>query len=236
MPTVVFHGTRVGSVASIFDNGLAVPGSRSGVPVVNGSAYGVAIYTARDAMTSNGYAPEGFMFVCLGLVGPQFASVTQDGQADSKVPTNFVLFKRATYVLPVWLVRMCPSNGPNYFSDSRPASFLPLPRPAGVGVVECDGLEGMDRLVPPPTVMRKLLLSSPSYAYKWPILRTAPVQPPTPWERRPDVPRKTRAERKADVSQAKRYNLYVQRGFTADQHRDAESTAAKKVRSQRSKR
>jgi hypothetical protein len=166
--------------------------------------------------------------------------VTQDGQADSKVPTNFVLFKKATYVLPVWLVRMCPSNGPNYFFDSRPASvsFLPLPRPAGVGVVECDGLEGMDRLVPPPAVMRKL--SSPygcarGYSYMWPALRAVVVQPPTPWERRPDVPRKTRTERKAEVSQAKRYNLYVQRGYTADQHRDAESAAAKNG-SQRAKR
>jgi hypothetical protein len=100
---------------------LAVPGSQSGVAVVNGSTYGVAIYTASDAMTSNSYAPEGYMFVCLGLVGPQFASVTQDGQADSALPPNFVLFKRATHVLPVWLVRMCPSNGPNYFSDDSSA-------------------------------------------------------------------------------------------------------------------
>lgn len=42
-----FHGTNANNLSSIFSRGLLIPGSESEIRVVNGSAHGVGIYTAR---------------------------------------------------------------------------------------------------------------------------------------------------------------------------------------------
>jgi hypothetical protein len=50
----------------IINNGLRIPGT-GGVRVVNGSAYGVGIYTANNPQTSVGYTRGvNMMFVCVG--------------------------------------------------------------------------------------------------------------------------------------------------------------------------
>jgi len=52
------HGTHENNLASIYKNGLVIPGKGNGVKVTNGSSYGVGIYTASmaGAAMSRGYA------------------------------------------------------------------------------------------------------------------------------------------------------------------------------------
>merc|ERR1712238_226701 len=52
------HGTHENNLASIYKNGLVIPGKGNGVKVTNGSAYGVGIYTASMSVAnmSRGYA------------------------------------------------------------------------------------------------------------------------------------------------------------------------------------
>lgn len=49
---LVFHGTTFENIAPICTGGFAMPGRR-GVRVVNGSSYGVGIYSSTDAATSS---------------------------------------------------------------------------------------------------------------------------------------------------------------------------------------
>ncbi|KNC49708.1 uncharacterized protein AMSG_11926 [Thecamonas trahens ATCC 50062] len=70
MPSVVAHGTHAQNMTSILQRGLIVPG-RDGVSVVNGSAYGVGIYTATQLSTpaayARGYVNEPQVLIC-GLI------------------------------------------------------------------------------------------------------------------------------------------------------------------------
>lgn len=63
LPT--YHGTKAENFGSIQERGLLVP-THGGVTVVNGSANGVGVYTARlgSASLSKGFAPDGKMLVC----------------------------------------------------------------------------------------------------------------------------------------------------------------------------
>jgi hypothetical protein len=113
-PAIVYHGTREGNVPGICAHGLLIPGTGTGVRVINGSAYGAGVYTASNAITSTSYmCPAGFMFICAGLVGPLFASTRTGGTlapGGSTIPHDFVIFQQSSYVVPLWLVRVATSD------------------------------------------------------------------------------------------------------------------------------
>jgi hypothetical protein len=95
-PAILFHGTRSTNIRSICHSGLMVPG-RSGVKVLNGSAYGVGIYTAKNPGYSTSYTNCDLMFVCLGLVGPQIKTLKDVGQ--------ICVFFEEQLVVPMWVVQ-----------------------------------------------------------------------------------------------------------------------------------
>lgn len=65
IPSLCYHGTDVKNYKSICQKGLLVPNAQSGIGVVNGSAYGVGIYTSRTASYSVSYARgENSLLVC----------------------------------------------------------------------------------------------------------------------------------------------------------------------------
>lgn len=96
-PMILFHGTRVENLSSIASMGLVVPSPTGQVRVAHGSAYGVGIYAAKNANYSMSYT-EGCnkMFVCLGLVGPQYTTMKECG--------DICVFFDAAAIVPLWLV------------------------------------------------------------------------------------------------------------------------------------
>ena len=94
-PTILYHGTRKANITPICESGLLIPG-HGNVRVLNGSAYGVGIYTARDPHISVGYSTDMMMFVCLGLIGPRIATTKQANDI-------FVFFEERLLV-PMWVV------------------------------------------------------------------------------------------------------------------------------------
>ena len=102
VPLMLSHGTRKVNIPSIIQHGLVVPGTL-GVKVLNGSAHGVGIYTARTPFVSQSYTDCGAMFVCVGLVGAQSQRI--------HMSNDIIVFFGADDVLPVWLVRYSPRSG-----------------------------------------------------------------------------------------------------------------------------
>eukprot|EP00037_Helgoeca_nana_P030327 m.373447 g.373447 ORF g.373447 m.373447 type:complete len:522 (-) comp28162_c0_seq10:2145-3710(-) len=96
-PAMLFHGTNQTNWHSIASRGFYIPG-QGGVRVVNGSAYGVGIYTATRPNTSCSYVRgESAMFVCAGLIENKFAtSVKRAG--------DIVVFFNQARVVPCALV------------------------------------------------------------------------------------------------------------------------------------
>jgi hypothetical protein len=152
-PAIVYHGTRDASVDGICAHGLVVPNTDGhGVTVANGNVYGEGIYTACDGFTASAYSTA-FMFVCLGLVGLQFAS-TRSG-ADIGVPRNFVIFGDADHVLPLYLVRWgngVPSASFKPRMHTTPEFLIRCAR----GVPECARTETLEIAVEEERVGREL--------------------------------------------------------------------------------
>jgi len=75
----LWHGTRSCHLNSISQRGLLVPGSRSDVKVVHGSAHGLGVYTARVTAPwlSEGFASRGGLLVCAGMDQSVALSQTQ---------------------------------------------------------------------------------------------------------------------------------------------------------------
>jgi hypothetical protein len=96
-PTILFHGTRSVNICSILETSLLVPGNGNNVRVLNGSAYGVGIYTARTPQISTGYT-QGCqkMFVCLGAIGPKIQTARQHG--------DIIVFFDERLVVPLYVV------------------------------------------------------------------------------------------------------------------------------------
>jgi hypothetical protein len=63
---MLYHGTRKLAATAISHVGLVVPGQGNTVGVVNGTLYGVGIYTAASPGVPLSYAPDGDLFICLG--------------------------------------------------------------------------------------------------------------------------------------------------------------------------
>lgn len=66
--TPAFHGTRESNIPSILEQGLLIPGRGNKLRVVNGSAHGLGIYTAKvhNPRLSAGFAgfcPQGMLVV-----------------------------------------------------------------------------------------------------------------------------------------------------------------------------
>jgi len=60
------HGTHARCYASIFQNGLLIPGCDNNIKVANGSAYGVDVYTAKlnEPWLSAFFCKQPSMLVC----------------------------------------------------------------------------------------------------------------------------------------------------------------------------
>jgi len=105
-PSLVFHGTHVARMQSICDRGLIVPGQRADVSVVNGSAFGVGIYTARSMDASFGYMRDTYtMFACAVLepYRAALASYNSNRPLYLSTPHVVVLFQ-SCLVLPMFLI------------------------------------------------------------------------------------------------------------------------------------
>merc|ERR1712039_1146441 len=66
--TPAFHGTAQKNIGSILKQGLLIPGEGNSLPVVNGSAHGLGIYTGAcglgGASLSHGFCRGGPMLIC----------------------------------------------------------------------------------------------------------------------------------------------------------------------------
>lgn len=62
----VFHGTRSANHASIFDSGFLIPGQNNSIPIRNGCAHGLGVYTAKveNAWLSRTFCDAPKMIVC----------------------------------------------------------------------------------------------------------------------------------------------------------------------------
>jgi hypothetical protein len=100
-PTMLFHGTSDVNWASIAARGFFVPG-QGGVRVVNGSAYGLGVYTATTPSISTGYVRGArAIFVCAGLITDHFASTVKNCGST-------VVFTEREQVVPCALVHYEP--------------------------------------------------------------------------------------------------------------------------------
>lgn len=127
-----FHGTNVKNIPSICHRGLLIPGSRSGVKVVNGSAHGVGIYTARVGAPHLSW---GFcrgiqkqMLVCAVIDDAAFISnaflagrflVTKQSEYVRHVGDAMVVFDQ-TRVAPLFLASQTTSTRPTVAYTSFP--------------------------------------------------------------------------------------------------------------------
>eukprot|EP00038_Savillea_parva_P003993 m.132840 g.132840 ORF g.132840 m.132840 type:complete len:481 (-) comp11343_c0_seq2:71-1513(-) len=111
-PAMLFHGTDDRNWRSISQRGFFIPGT-GGVRVVNGSAYGVGIYTGRNPGISCPYVRgQQSMFVCAGLIENKFAtSVHRAG--------DMVIFFRKEQVVPCALVSYTYGRG-----QQEPGSYV----------------------------------------------------------------------------------------------------------------
>lgn len=145
-PAMLFHGTAVHNLQSIITNGLHIPG-QGGVRVINGSAYGVGIYTARDAATSTGYVRDcSMMLCCAGLI-------INDKNTVIQATNNFVVFFKRDYVVPCFLLTYERTMGP---VQARPENVqyhdrLVTDLPALVKVAAAAAQQG--RNPPPPPML-----------------------------------------------------------------------------------
>lgn len=135
-PAILFHGTRAANIPSIVKRGLLVPSACNAVRVENGSAYGVGIYSAKCPSYSRSYARDSdAMFVCVGLVGPQYQTV--------KEVSNIVVFFDPSLIVPLYLVKFDRErtataerlsswvhvlHSASVHKDSRPAPTMQLAR------------------------------------------------------------------------------------------------------------
>jgi hypothetical protein len=96
-PMILFHGTRMQNLDPIAQQGFKVPSTSGKVQVVNGSVYGVGIYAAKHSIYSTSFTDCDKMFVCLGLVGPQYTTMHDCG--------DICVFFDEALIIPLWVVR-----------------------------------------------------------------------------------------------------------------------------------
>ena len=113
----VFHGTgSTENVAKIMLEGFKVGGS-DGVPVVNGTAYGNGVYTAKGPDTPMTYGKAtGQIILARALRGRRGDCVSDD--ADSWEPSkDWVVFRRGQQLLPVYVVHYSCDSGSKVSKD-----------------------------------------------------------------------------------------------------------------------
>lgn len=112
-PVLCYHGTDIKNFPSIYQKGLLVPGSDTGIQVVNGSAFGKGIYLATTPSVSLGYVRPynaNEMIVCAACIGSSF--VTTD--------TGTVLvITKSSHVLPMFIVKYSHTPPPQTNTNSN---------------------------------------------------------------------------------------------------------------------
>lgn len=108
-PVLCYHGTDIKNFPSIYQKGLLVPGSDTGIKVVNGSAFGKGIYLATSPSVSLGYVrpyDANEMIVCAACIGSSFVT-TDTG--------SVLVITKSSHVLPMFVVKYArtPSPLPN---------------------------------------------------------------------------------------------------------------------------
>jgi len=90
VPSAGYHGTAKHNFDKIFRQGLVVPVKGSGVKVVNGSAHGVGIYTAKQgaASLSRSFCDSEDMLIC-GVVTKQVEKGKDDAEAKRPKMVNY---------------------------------------------------------------------------------------------------------------------------------------------------
>eukprot|EP00045_Choanoeca_perplexa_P003882 m.34142 g.34142 ORF g.34142 m.34142 type:complete len:252 (+) comp12276_c0_seq3:481-1236(+) len=131
----VFHGTSQDAVVNIMQQGFKVGGAD--VRVKNGTSYGKGIYTATGGDTPMQYsqgAGAGCVLLCKALVGRKCGSHEQEG-GDSWVPQrDWLVFRRASQVLPLYEVVFGHSvlQQPSSFGAAAPMAGFPSHWTAGL--------------------------------------------------------------------------------------------------------
>jgi hypothetical protein len=108
IPMRVFHGSGRHNCGGILARGLVIPGTGRNAPKVqNGSAYGVAVYSARHPHTPHSYARGcNSMFVCVALNSKELVA---QGLVKN-VNTDWYIFFENSLIVPVWVVSYSDSN------------------------------------------------------------------------------------------------------------------------------
>ena len=109
VPVMLCHGTRPHLLIRVIESGLRVPNQGANpISVLNGSAHGVGIYTARSPSISDWYTRGcGVMLICAGLISGSFVKATDITDVGSAV-----VFFRDDLVLPCFLVRYTRASTP----------------------------------------------------------------------------------------------------------------------------
>jgi hypothetical protein len=104
----VFHGTSDVNIDSIMTTGFKVGGRDPGVPVANGSSYGVGVYTATGPATPMTYSRRGNKVILAralkGTGGAQGVGDSWEPQAD------WIVFKDGKQLLPVYVIHYTTSK------------------------------------------------------------------------------------------------------------------------------
>jgi hypothetical protein len=117
-PMMLFHGTRGENIQPIAALGLVVPSQTGAVRVAHGSAYGVGIYAAKNALYSTSYTDCNKMFVCLGLVGPQYTTMKECG--------DICVFFDPSLIVPLWVIEYEKCHDQNAITTPPIRETLPL--------------------------------------------------------------------------------------------------------------
>eukprot|EP00933_Yihiella_yeosuensis_P059566 TRINITY_DN609_c0_g1_i1.p1 TRINITY_DN609_c0_g1~~TRINITY_DN609_c0_g1_i1.p1 ORF type:complete len:493 (-),score=87.28 TRINITY_DN609_c0_g1_i1:460-1872(-) len=114
----VWHGTSESNLSSIYERGLLIPGQDNTLRVVNGSAYGLGIYTAtaNDPQVSINYCRGGRKLLLCGLLDA-------DCEKQVKKVGSFVVIFNAKRVAPLYEASL--PTGPYAASKPRPLPQLP---------------------------------------------------------------------------------------------------------------
>ena len=97
---LVYHGTKIANMDSICRKGLLVPGRGNGVRVENGSAYGVGVYTCRNADYPTSFSNCLTIFVCAAIT----TGGSRQGSQECVVAGDVIVLMDEARVVPLFLL------------------------------------------------------------------------------------------------------------------------------------
>lgn len=148
--TPAFHGSAAENYSSIYEKGLLIPGKKTGVKVVHGSAHGVGIYTAQihKPSLSAGFCSEPRMLVC-GVLDDAMPAMSTERVGRLSVTAKSEVIKHVGDAMVVFdearVVPLFEASGEELRGHTWGA---PAPAPVGPGAVPLAAAVGPRGLPP----------------------------------------------------------------------------------------